>query len=527
MKQIIMSNANFESIIRGNCIYVDKTKYIHKIISSVDKFFFLSRPRRFGKSLTVSTLRSIFEGKKELFKNLYIENTDWLWDEYPIVQLDFNGIESSNTEILIKRITETLGDIAEKYDIHLQKESAPAQFSELIVKLHKKYNKGVVVLVDEYDKPIVGHLGEGDKKLEIAKENRGFLKAFYDNLKNADVENALKTVFITGVSKFSKVSIFSTLNNLIELDSHPEFSAMLGYTEEELRKYFYEHFEQFAKKHNQSIETVYDNFRYMYNGFRFTGDNIRVYNPFSIGRALNYGRIDNFWFESGTPTFLIKLIKERKYSITAFENLCISRDTLKAYDIEDLQIIPLLFQTGYLTIKDVEGDDIFILSYPNGEVEKGFKTQLIRSITDNIIETPLIYNIKKAFVSGEYEKFFELIKSAFAKIPYTIIPSQLSERELYYHTLFYLMMDLMSDNSLKVYPELLGADTRIDMLIETREKIFIFEFKCNQSADMAILQIREKKYADAFKGKNKPITLVGIDFDSDAKTIKEWKMEEM
>ena len=524
MKPIAIDLSNFEEIIKGGGVYVDKTYFIYKIISSISKYYFLSRPRRFGKSLTVSTLKAIFEGKRELFNGLYISKTDWQWEKYPIIQFDFNGIPSSSNEILIKSIDEKINEIAKKNNIKLSTKETTKKFKELILKLNKRHKKGVVILVDEYDKPIINHLGTGEERLKIGIKNREFLKEFYDNLKEANVSEAIKLVFITGVSKFSKVSIFSALNNLIELDIHPEFSAMLGYTQEELEKNFQEHLEDFSKKQNQSIEKTIEEFKYWYDGFRFTEKEIRVYNPFSIGRALSYGKIDNYWFDSGTPTFLINLIKEKKYYIPELKRLKINKEKLRAYEIEKIEIEPLLYQTGYLTIKEVE-EEIYILTYPNYEVERSFEINLIDGITERKIETVKINEVKKALIKGEYKEFFEIIKQLFKQIPSTIIPKKTAEREQYYHTIFYLIMNLMSDNKLKVRSEILGSDSRVDMLIEVNNKIYIIEFKCGQSAARAVKQIKEKKYAEQFRDSKKEIKLVGINFDTRIKNIKEWKIE--
>ena len=381
MKRIATSLAEFEEIITEDYIYVDKTKYLYEIISK-DKYYFLSRPRRFGKTLFVNTLEKFYEGKRELFEGLYIYDQDWDWEEYPVMKLDFNLITSTDTEKMKENIRDILETVAQKYKIKLTKKSPEDIFRELIPKLFDKYNREVVVLIDEYDKPIISNLGKDIRnqkdreRLQTAEANQEFLKIFYDNLK--PLEPYLKTVFITGVSKFSKVSIFSTLNNLIELDMHPRFSEILGYTEEELKNNFEEHFESFANKLNISMEKLYSRFKHMYNGFKFSDEAEKVYNPYSIAKALDYQKIDDYWFESGTPTFLVDLIKEQKFDITRLEQLEVGRSKLKAYDITKLNLIPLLFQTGYLTIKEIEDNVIYKLGYPNYEVERGFTENLLK-----------------------------------------------------------------------------------------------------------------------------------------------------
>ncbi|MFW6306179.1 MAG: AAA family ATPase [Bacillota bacterium] len=524
MKKITVDSADFENIISNEYIYVDKTKYLYEIASK-DKYYFLSRPRRFGKTLFIDTLETFFEGKKELFKNLYIYDKDWNWEEYPVIRLDFNEIENKTTKIMKMEIEEILQKYSENYGITLEAARLSTKFNELIKKLSLKHKKGVVILIDEYDKPIISNLGKdlgSDQKIysQIANENQEFLKILYDNLK--PLEPYIELVFITGVSKFSKVSIFSTLNNLIELDMHPRFFAMLGYTEEELRENFDDYFRVFADKLGIEKEELYNKFKIMYNGFRFSDEAEKVYNPYSIAKALDYQKIDNYWFESGTPTFLVNLIKEQKFDVTSLDNLEVGRNKLKAYDITKLKLIPLLFQTGYLTIKDIEDNIIYTLGYPNHEVERGLTQNLIEEFTDDRVETPIIHRIKKSLLQREYEQFIDYMKSLFASIANINIPKSLEEREHYYHSIFYLAGVLFSDNNLNVYSEILTSEGRIDMLVETEENIFIIEFKCNQSAEKAVKQIADKNYADKFKIKEKEIVLIGINFNTEMRNISEF-----
>jgi len=525
MKKVAISLAEFEQIIDNDYIYVDKTRYLYEIVSK-DKYYFLSRPRRFGKTLFIDTLKTFYEGKRELFKDLYVYDRDWNWEEYPIIRLDYNNIPTENREILEESIKKSLNEIAENYGIEMETDKAYYQFPELVKKLSQKYNKGVVILIDEYDKPIISNLGkdlggEQKRRLEIAKENQEFLKILYDNLK--PLEPHLQLVFITGVSKFSKVSIFSTLNNLIELDMHPRFSLMLGYTEKELRNNFKEHFELFADKLDIDLAELYDKFKIMYNGFRFSDEAEKVYNPYSIAKALDYQKLNDYWFESGTPTFLVDLIKEQNFDFTRLDNLEVGIDKLKAYDITKLKLIPMLFQTGYLTIKDVEDEIIYTLGYPNFVVKRGMSLNLIKAFTEDKIKTPIIHRIKKSLLNRDYEQFMEYMKSLFANIANINIPKTLEEREHYYHSIFYLVGVLFSDNHLNVYSELLTSEGRIDTLVETEENIFIIEFKCNQSAEKAIEQIKDKNYADKFKLKGKEIVLIGINFDTEKRNVSEFK----
>ena len=528
MKNIAVSKADFAEIIKNNFIYVDKTNYLHDIVSSNEPYYFLSRPRRFVKTLFIDTLENFFKGNKDLFRDLYVYKKDWEWEEYPIIRFDFNLITTTDNNKMKKNIKDVLKRTANKYKIEISKNSAEDIFRELLPKLSKKFSKGVVILIDEYDKPIISNLGKDidDKQktnLKIAKKNQEFLKIFYDNLK--PLESYLRLVFITGVSKFSKVSIFSTLNNLIELDMHPRFYAMLGYTEEELKTNFKEHFKLLADKLDLNLKDIYNKFKLMYDGFRFSDETKKVYNPYSIAKALDYQKIDNYWFESGTPTFLVDLIQERKFDVTKLSNLEVGRDKLKAYDITKLKLIPLLFQTGYLTIKNIEDEIIYTLGYPNHEVENGLTQNLLSEFTDDRVETPIIHRIKKSLLNRNYDHFIEYMQSLFASIANINIPNSVQDREYYYHSIFYLTGVLFSDNNLNVQSELLTSDGRIDFLVETKENIFIIEFKCNQSAQKAVEQIKKKNYPQKYNLKDKKTVIIGINFDTEKKNINDYLIE--
>ena len=521
MEKIAVSKSDFEEIRENNFIYVDKTEYLYKIVNSKEPYYFLSRPRRFGKTLFLDTLKTFFEGKKELFEGLYVHDQKLEWKEHPIIKLDFNKLPSENRKLLEKGIRERLLKIAKQYSIDLKEEKAYFMFPNLIEGLSKKYNKGVVVLVDEYDKPINNISGKDN--LKIAQENKKFMKIFYDNLKA--LESDLRLVFMTGVSKFSKTSIFSTLNNLIEIDKEPIFAEILGYTEEELHSYFAEHFEKLAAEKNSTLREVKENFRQMYNGFRFTEKDTKVYNPYSSGKALAYSRLDNYWFESGTPKFLVDLIKERDFDVTNLSNVEIGRDEIKSYDLGRLQLIPLLFQTGYLTIKDIEDEIIYTLSYPNHEVEQGFSLNLIKSLSEDKIKTPVIHKIKKSLLESNYKQFISYMKSLFANIPNLIIPSDVQQREDYYHSIFYLTGVLLTDNNLGVSAELLTSKGRIDMAVETEKNIFIIEFKCDQSSEKAIEQIKENDYKEKFKKIIKKLSCIGINFSTEKRNVEDFTIE--
>jgi hypothetical protein len=522
LKKLATDIDDFEKIIKEGYLYVDKSMFLAKIIES-GTYYFLSRPRRFGKSLFLDTIEKFYQGKKELFQGLDIYDFDWDWEEYPILRLDFNRLEHSTTENLKIELEEFLDNYAVRYNVKLNSTLVSSKFEELIIKMSNITNKKVVVLIDEYDKAIISHLSQDQKEIKIAKENQNFLKTLYDNLK--PLVKYLELVFITGVSKFSKLSIFSTLNNLNELDMHPQFSHMLGYTEDELRDNFDPYFKEFAAEKGLEKEEIYRKFKQMYNGFRFSDEDVRVYNPYSIARALEAKKIDNYWFESGTPAFLVELVKNKRSDVSKLENLEVGKDELKAYDIEQLELIPLLFQTGYLTIKEIEDQIIYKLGYPNLEVKKGFNLNLAKSFSQNKINVPVVHRLRKALINKKLEEFTAQMKSIFASLANINIPKSLQGREAYYNSIFYLTATLLTDNNFNVYSEILTSEGRIDMTVETETNIFIIEFKCNQAADKALAQIKNKNYAESLKLKDKEIILIGINFDTEIKNIEDIKIE--
>ncbi|MFN2340973.1 MAG: AAA family ATPase [Halanaerobium sp.] len=524
MQKLANDIDDFEKLVTENYLYVDKTKFLDKIVNS-NTYYFLSRPRRFGKTLFVDTLEKFYQGKKELFKGLYIYDQDWNWEEYPIIRLDFNRLEHSTTENLKIEMQEFLEDYARQYNLKLNSTLISSKFEELIIKISEKENKRVVLLIDEYDKAIISHLSQDPEEIKIANENQDFLKAVYDNLK--PLIKHLELVFITGISKFSKLSIFSTLNNLNELDMNPEFSHMLGYTEEELHHNFEPYFKEFAAEAGLNKEELYAEFKRMYNGFRFSDEDIRVYNPYSIARALAAKKIDNYWFESGTPGFLIELLKNEQYEIPKLAELEVFKSQLKAYDITRLQLIPLLFQTGYLTIKDKLNGDFLRLSYPNQEVETAFSQNLISELSNYEADLSLIRKLRLALNNFDLEAFISNIIYLFESIANINIPTAVSERESFYHTMFYLIAELLADRDLHINSELLTARGRIDMAVESKDKVFIIEFKANQSAEKAVAQIKEKGYADKYKLQDKQIILIGINFSTEKKNISEHLIEKL
>jgi len=438
MKKLPISISSFGELITRNCVYVDKTRHIYKMVTE-GKFYFLSRPRRFGKSLLVSTLQYLFEGRKDLFKGLWIENTDWGWTPHPVVKIDFSEISATTPEILRASLIERLQALGQSAGVAVKSTILRNGFTDLIISLHDKHRQKVAVLIDEYDQPLISHLGKGTAALEIAKQNRDVLREFFGVLKGGNVNEALQFVFLTGISKFARVSIFSELNNLNDLTMQDFYSAILGYTDEELRQHFDEHVKQLSSQLNMPVEETFLQIRDWYNGYRFSDLDLKVYNPFSVLNLLYQSKFKSYWFETATPSFLVNLIKEKKYPVADLENLQLQSTSFSTYDLEHLDLEPLLFQTGYITIRGFDGDR-YHFGYPNQEVKNSFLGLLYKSFAE-IPSTSLreqYSRLHEYLATEDLDRFIETANAILAAIPYPHISQKKTRaaNEHYYHTVF-------------------------------------------------------------------------------------------
>ena len=510
MKKLPIGIQEFSELIEDNCIYVDKTKYIYSLMKH--KYYFLSRPRRFGKSLLLNTIKEIFLGNKELFKGLWIyDKIDW--KPCPVIKISFSNIDYK-TLGLEKAIELVLTKLAQEHGIELSMSSYSLKFDELIRKLAEK--EKVVILIDEYDKPIIDYLDN----LDQAEENRKTLKNFYSIIKDAD--QYIRFFFITGVSKFSKVSIFSDLNNLEDITLNDEFSTLLGWTQEELEHYFSEYIAIAEKRYANYYSDIKPVIKQWYNGYSWDGVNF-VYNPVSLLIFFRNRIFNNYWFSTATPTFLMTMIREKQYTAFDIEKCEVNISLLDKYDLKTMTLLPLLFQTGYLTIKHY---DFFtgkiILDYPNKEVADSFSTYILSELTIGELDKTdvLLGHITNAFTGNNIEKFIEAINVLFKNIPYTLI----EEREKYYHSIFYTIMKLLG---VKIEAEILTIDGRIDAVVKTENSIYIIEFKINHSAAIAIDQILKKDYASKYSNDSRPKYLLGINFDTETKRADDYQFREM
>lgn len=504
---------DFETIISEGYTYIDKTEVIYQLITQ-GKPYFLSRPRRFGKSLLVSTFHALFSGRRDLFKGLWIDHSDWNWVAYPIIRLDMSTINNSTAEKFEMDLIRALNEIALENDVTLTGTSSANHLESLIKKLSAKQK--VVVLIDEYDKPLIDNI----ENLDLAKENRRILQQFYTILKAED--RHLKFIFLTGVTRFSKVSVFSGMNNLIDLSLLDQCSALLGYTREELVHYFSNEIRELAFKNGVDIEDYYAQIKEWYNGYKFSREGEYVYNPFSVLNLFNSKVFNAYWFETGTPSFLIDQIKKREFDLTNLEHINVDSDSFNSCELEDLPTLSLLYQTGYLTIKYfIQQVNAYSLGFPNREVSQSFSKSLLVNFSNSKAEcSKLLVDISTNLNTRpwEYHQFFKIMESLLALIPYELYV----KHEKYFHSLFYLTIKLAG---FQIGAEIHTQQGRTDAALEDKDKVIIFEFKLNESPQVAIDQIKHKKYYELYQDRQLPIYLVGINFNGERRIIDGWKVE--
>ena len=510
--------SSFEVLRSRQNVYVDKTEYIYRLVDE-GMYYFLSRPRRFGKSLLISTLRCLFEGKEKLFQGLWLAtHSDWEWQEYPVVLLDFNQISHDTPQNLELSLHRELQNMARHYQVKLDEPLLKGQFKELILNLHQISQQPVVILIDEYDKPILDHLGQGEARLQIAAANRDILKHFFGVLKGGDVMDVLRLVFITGISRFSRVSIFSELNNLSDITFHQKYATLLGYTQAELERDFAAHLEHFAHSLDISLPALLARIKDYYDGYRFAKKALSVYNPFSTLKALDALDFGYYWFETGTPTFLINLLQETDYPLTQIDNMYVPVSIFSTFDIHDLQPEAVLFQSGYVTIQAVQ-DKLYQLGYPNKEVKTALSELLVYSFAQRNKRQvgAHIQRLGWYLQREDSAAFFETMTAIFASIPYDI---QTKRDEAYYHSLFYLIISAAGGGA-AVHSSVLTSRGRIDMVVELPDKVYIIEFKCQQSAQVALKQIQDQGYAEPYRQTGKQIILMGINFSAEKRNLEE------
>lgn len=509
MASINTSNSTFSNFRKGGFLYVDKTRYLYDLIKPFQGQYFLARPRRFGKSLMISTLRSIFEGQRQLFEGLEISKLEHDWKTHPVIHLNMGSVVGDTKRDVEESLQYVLSVSAKENGVELKGKNACLQFDGYIRALSAR--GPVVVLVDEYDKPLLGHLGETS-----ALEVQSLLKNFYGVIKTT--EELQRFAMITGVSQFSKVSIFSDLNNLTDLSMHAPWATALGYTQSELEANFSSYIEALSDQQKTTRQLMLEQLKEWYNGYRFHDQAESVYNPVSVMKCFAELEFKNFWFETGTPRFLVDLLKEKPLELT--EDLSVPASAFVAYEPDRLQVLPLLVQTGYLTIKSSDtfgGEKAYRLGYPNREVDQSFNRMLTMglSMMDDVDLNQSLRALLEALHDGRIEDLLTHLKVFFAGIPYDI---QLSN-EKYYQSLFFVIFRMLGT---MVEAETRSASGRIDALLKTPDRIVLFEFKFMGSAREAMDQMDRKEYALAYEDDGRELIRVGVAFDATTRNIGEF-----
>jgi len=512
-KRLTSSVYTFENLIDGGYLYVDKTEQLWQMLEPPSGIYFLSRPRRFGKSLTISTLKAAFQGKKKLFDGLALAAKPFTWKPYPIIHLDLGNSAAADASQLETYLVETLDALAADQDLKLSRSGSAGRFTELVSALGRRDK--VVILIDEYDKPLIDNLD--NPKL---KDIRSVLEGFYSVVKAT--EPFQRFVLLTGVSKFSQVSVFSKLNNLYDISMDERFATMLGYTQGELEANFADRIETAAQRHGVAKAELLERLREWYNGYRFHPERASVYNPVSVAKFFESGgEFENYWFATGTPSFLLKLLKRQRFDFEKALGQPVDRLAFAAYDVERIEALPLLFQTGYLTIKSSSlsrGVTRYRLGFPNREVEAAFNAYLleeygaVKKERSGVIASDLADFLE----SGDLKGAMELLRTFLADIPYDIH----IKAERYYQTIFYTFFRLVG---IFVEAEARTSSGRIDAVVKAGTHIYIFEFKLDGSADTALEQIRDKEYWLKHRAEGKDITLVGASFGAAERNLVEWK----
>ena len=512
LKRLPIGQQDFAGLIEWNGIYADKTKIIYDLLN-LSQFVFLSRPRRFGKSLLVSTLENLFEGKKELFKGLWIEN-NFEWKEVPVIKIDFNRGESEDFVGLKRAIDSVLEKEADRNSVKLSAESNRGKLDELITKLYEKTGEKVVLLIDEYDKPIVDHIN----KLERAEENREILRNFYGAIKGCS--KMLRFVLITGISRFSKMSVFSELNNLADISMDENFAAICGFTKDDLNEYFSEYKDLTCQKLELSKDELDERIKFWYDGYKFDGIT-HIYNPFSMLNFFAKKEFKNYWFESGLPKLLADFIIQNGIDVRELDNVVMSAEELNNFDVKKINLKTLMFQTGYLTIVGKDEYNQYILDYPNEEVRSSFVKFLLKNYTDEDSSNKRVAMLR-ALDEGDIDGFIESVNALFASIPYQIIPK---ENENYFSSLMHVLLKTLD---YMVLSELSTYKGRADAVIKTKNFIYIFEYKMAPiTAAEGINQIKIKGYADEFAADPRKKIAVSIVIDREKRLVTEYLREEL
>lgn len=506
---------NFEKIRTDGYFYIDKTALIYQMVKT-GSYYFLSRPRRFGKSLLISTLEAYFLGKKELFEGLAMEKLEKDWITYPIFHMDLNTEKYDTRESLDSILNFTLEKWEQQYGTAPSETTFALRFRGLIERAYKQTGQRVVILIDEYDKPMLQAIGnEG-----LQKEFRNTMKAFYSVLKTMD--GCIQFAFLTGVTKFGKVSVFSDLNNLDDISMRNQYIDICGVSEKELHDNLEIELHELADIKGVSYHEICDKLREYYDGYHFTHNSIGIYNPFSLLNTFKYKEFGSYWFETGTPTYLVELLKKHHYDLRRMAHEETSISVLNSIDSASDNPIPVIYQSGYLTIKGYDEEfGIYSLGFPNREVEEGFIKFLLPFYANtNAVESEFeIQKFVREIRIGDYDSFFRRLRSFFADTPYELI----RDLELHYQNVLFIVFKLVG---FYVKAEYHTSEGRIDLVLQTDKLVYVIEFKFDGTAEDALRQINEKHYALPFEaGGNRRLFKIGVNFNAKMRNIEKWIVE--
>lgn len=507
----------FQRIREDGAVYVDKTMYIDRIAHGSSEYLFLARPRRFGKSLFLSTLKCFYEGRRELFKGLAVDSMDWGWEKYPVLHLDLNGNEYSGQGELDSALANYFRKWEKEYDVEVSDDNINVRFRNIIEGAHRHTGRRVVILVDEYDKPLVGNIN----RKEMFGHYRGRLQSLYSNFKNCGEH--IQLVFLTGVSRFSKLSIFSGLNNLLDITFLDEYADICGITQEELSKYFRAGIETMAIRYRKDYDGMLADLKHNYDGYRFSERGSDIYNPWSILNAFNANRIVNFWNQTGIPTLIGEILRKRNVDLKKYltETVC-SYNQLNGLTLDTVDPLAMLYQTGYLTIKGFDPNyDRYTLGIPNREVKEGLMDMLLPFYADLRHEDAeaYVWRYVDLLDAGDAEGFMRELRSFFAGITYELK----MDDENNFQNAFYIFTSLLG---LKVKAEDRTSDGRIDLEIETSGYIYLIELKYGGTPEEALRQIESKGYGVKFGTDPRRLIRIGANFDPETRRIGGWVIGE-
>ena len=512
---------SFETIRRDGYVYVDKTDLVYKLAQG--HIYFLARPRRFGKSLLVSTLKAYFEGRRDLFEGLKMAELETEWKQYPVLSFDFNGIDKNTPNSLANYLSQMIRETEAKYNLPcFETNDIPLRFRTLIPRLHEATGQRVVVLIDEYDKPLLDLLETGQPTdEEQLNANRELLRVFFSIFKATD--DHLRFVLLTGITKFSQVSMFSGFNQPDDISLVNRYDTLLGITEQELHTVFAEGITELADMLRKDETETKRLLKQHYDGYHFSDRMIDVYNPFSILNTFANLKMKDYWFSSGTPSYMVRLLSKSQEEVMTFTGRYYPEQMFVDYKADTEMPLPMFFQSGYLTIKAVDSDfNTYLLDYPNNEVKQGMMTLLANTYLQPKEDAPSwVQKIVRALRNGDLELVRKLFTAFLAETPYSMRPKKdQKDRELYFHYTFYLIMRLISCYT--VYTEKQLSEGRADCIVETPLYIYIFEFKLDGTADEALQQIRDRGYAKSYEADARTLYIIGASFSSKTGTIEEW-----